>query len=178
MGPAENIPGRLPLQGKRFVQVRHLDLGFGQAAGQGLHGFHLAMNKKGALGIASPGVPVEQFLLIGMGGEAADGVDFCVDLDFLLQHSDHFRTLDNLAGQRTLGRITDKNHRSFPAPEVVAEVVADPAAGAHAGTGNDDRAPNMLQGHGLGGVADDFQPGQLKGIAAGGKVAMHETQQS
>ena len=65
MGAVDNIPGRLQLQGKRFVQVRHLDFGFGQVTGQGLHGFHLAMNKKGALGIAGPGVPVEQFLLIG-----------------------------------------------------------------------------------------------------------------
>ena len=51
----------------------------------------------------------------------------------------------------------------------MAEVVADSAAGAHAGTGDDDGAVDVFQGHGFGGIADNRQSGQLEGIMSGGE---------
>src|SRR5665647_2593234 len=111
------------LQLKGFMQVRHYNLGVVQEASQDLHGLYFAVYQKGACRVAGLCEPVEQLLLIGMGGKTTEGIDLGVDLDLFLQHPDLARTFNDLSCQRTCGCITDKDHRGFRPPQIMAEMV-------------------------------------------------------
>ncbi len=54
-------------QGKGLVEHGHLDPGAGEQAGEDAHGLLLAVDQEGDLGIAGPGVPGEEFLLVAVG---------------------------------------------------------------------------------------------------------------
>ena len=74
--------------------------------------------------------------------------------------------IDDLSRQRALGRVPDEDDARLGPPEVVAEVVAHAAAGAHPGTGHDDGAAgDAVDRHGIGVFAGEAKTGQVKGIA-------------
>src|SRR5690606_29434366 len=105
--------------------------------------------------------PGQQFLLISMGGKAADRVDIRPDLDFLPENPDHFLTVNDPPAKGAFRRKADKDDAGFPAPDIVLEMVADPAAGAHAGTGDDDRsALKSVDRYGFGRLPGEMQSGQ------------------
>ena len=64
--------------------------------------------------------------------------------------ADVLRAIDERAPERTPGLETGDDHIAFTTPDVVFQMVLDPAATAHTASGDDDRAGvNPVQGHRL-----------------------------
>ena len=83
-----------------------------------------------------------------------------------------FRAVDDAPCEGALGGITDKHDTALAMPEVTFQVVTNAAAGTHTGAGHDDgAAADLVDGHGIGGLAGEVQAGKLEWIVAFGKQA-------
>jgi hypothetical protein len=85
-------------------------------------------------------VPVQQTALVGMGGEAADGVHFRGNLVVLAPEPDLAGAIHQRAAGGAAGLEAHDHHVGLAAPDIVLEVVLDAPAGAHAAAGDDDGA--------------------------------------
>ena len=82
--------------------------------------------------------PVEQDWLVGVGGEPVHGPGLGGDGDLLAEDADLLRAVDDLAAEGADGLVADELHAGPLVPEVVPEMVEDPATGAHPTPADDD----------------------------------------
>src|SRR5690606_38306934 len=104
--------------------------------GEGSAGLVLAVGEDhaGAGGGHGPG-RLDQFRPARVGGEAAEGVDLGPDGDRVAHDLDALGAVDDAAAGGAFGLEADEDDVGVRTVEAVAEVVHDPAAGAHAGGG-------------------------------------------
>ena len=94
--------------------------------------------------------PVEQRWLVGMCGQATDGVDFRAYRDAFAKQGDLTRTIDQPPPQRPRSLEADNQDGAFTAPQVVAQMVANASSITHAAGGNDHQtAAYLVQRHRL-----------------------------
>ena len=122
------------------MRCRQFDAGIEKLCRELLHGAVFAVNKERALR-ASLLLPRQQLCLVGVGGEAVDGVDACSDGDILTEDCHMFGTVDDAACERPNGGVADKHDARILTTKIVLEVVADATAGAHSRAGYDDAPP-------------------------------------
>lgn len=107
--------------------------------GEGVSGLVLAVVedevRRGVLEVRGP---LEQRGLSGVGGESAEGVDLGAYGDGISPDADGGGAVDELSSAGPGGLVADDEDVHAAAPHVVAEVVEDSSAGAHAGAGDDD----------------------------------------
>lgn len=89
---------------------------------------------------AGPAVPLQQFSLVGMGGESADGVNFRADGNLVAEESHLFNAVDNVPRQSTFSGIPHEDDTGLRAAQVIPEMVTDPPSSAHPGASHNDRA--------------------------------------
>src|ERR1700730_1163690 len=78
-----------------------------------------------------------------------------------------FGAVDNLARKSPNGCVADEHDARILPTEIVLEVVAHAAAGAHARAGHDDGpAMDTVDRDGLGGFTREMQSGQGKRVAS------------
>ena len=93
--------------------------------GQRLSTQGLTVDDKGMLGgLFEMRHPVEQRWLVGMCGQATDGVDFRAYRDAFAKQGDLTRTIDQSPPQRSRSLEADNQDGAFTAPQVVAQMVA------------------------------------------------------
>jgi hypothetical protein len=80
-----------------------------------------------------------------MGRIAVDAADLRLHCDVLARHAHPFCAIEDRAAQRPAGLEADEQHRRLPAPQIVPQVMADPARLAHAGSGKDDRPRRLVE---------------------------------
>ncbi|AOU98635.1 hypothetical protein BI364_12300 [Acidihalobacter yilgarnensis] len=115
-------------------------------------------------------MPGQQLGLIGMRGESADGMDACAYRDIFAKQVQAVRPVDDSSGGHASRRITHEDYAAVGAPEMVAQVVAYPAAGTHAGFRHDHAAAvYLVQGHRLWGFAGKAQIGRGEEVLAAGE---------
>ena len=82
--------------------------------------------------------PLDEVVMVGVGGKTLEVDDLCLDGDLLTEKLDLLHAVEQSAAQRA-GRLeADEHDRAVRAPEVVLQMVADAAGVAHTGGGNDD----------------------------------------
>ena len=109
--------------------------------------------------------PVEKTALVGMRGQAADGVHRRVDALVLAVDAHPLRAIDQAPAQRAHALVADEHHMRAAPAEVVPEVVEDAPAVGHAAAGDDDRtAFEAVDRHRLLGARGDPQVRQLERI--------------
>src|SRR3954447_859035 len=92
-------------------------------------------------------------------------MDMGADRDVLAEQVEGLRAVDNPSSWRASGGEPDEHDAGVGAPDVVAKVVADTAAGAHPGPSDDDgTADDLVDGHRFGCVAHEMQAGHLERI--------------
>src|SRR5262249_38480173 len=74
------------------------------------HGVALTVDQKGGLDTLDRRVPSEEFRLIGMGREAANGADAGADSDWLAEHLHPLGAVDDLAGECARGGVAHEDH--------------------------------------------------------------------
>ena len=90
---------------------------------------------------AEVGEPGLELVLVGVGAEAGDRAHAAADRALLAVDARRRRALGDVAPERSLALVADEQERAGRIGEEVLEVVHDPAAGQHAGRGDDhDRA--------------------------------------
>ena len=125
------------------------------------------MNEIGDFGVAGLFVPGEQIFLVGMGGEAADGIDGGIDADFFAEDLDDSGAVDDPPRQRASRGVADEHHAAAPVPQVVFEVMPHPPAGAHAGASHDDSAAvDAVDGHRFRSLPSVVQAGKAERVLA------------
>ena len=76
--------------------------------------------------------PFQQAILIRMSADACQIADLCVDLNFFSEELHFLRTLVDAASQRTDCLISGEENRALFSPQVVLQMMADPAGLTHA----------------------------------------------
>ena len=79
-----------------------------------------------------------------MGGKALEVHDLSVDGDLLAEELDALGPFQQMPAQRPLALEAHEHHGALRPPEVVLEVMADPARITHAGSGNNDLGGAVL----------------------------------
>jgi hypothetical protein len=125
------------LQLKNLIRPRHFDASVGKNCRELPHGAFLAVNKERAIRTGLL-LPSQQLRLIGMAGEAIDGVNTGLNGNILAKNIYLLGAVDDNARKRPNGCIADEDDTRLFAAEVVLEVVANTAAGTHARPGHDD----------------------------------------
>ena len=77
-------------------------------------------------------LPSQQLRLVGMGGETINGVDASPNRNILTENVHLLGAVNNLARKSPNGCVADEHDLEFLATEIVLEVMAHAAAGAHA----------------------------------------------
>ena len=115
--------------------------------------------------------PAEQGFTVGMGGQAAHGVDLGADAHILAEQADRLLALNKAATERPASLVAGDEHRARTPAEVVEEVMADPAGIAHA-AGRDDDQPrtHVVERHRLLRCLGESQAGQ----AGTGLLPLHK----
>ena len=90
------------------------------------------------------GDPFEQTIPVSMAGEALDHFDPGFDGDLLTKNPDRLCAINQRAAEGTPGLVPDKNDRGILAPEIMLEMMADPAGFAHPAGGDDDLAVRVF----------------------------------
>jgi len=83
-------------------------------------------------------LPSQQLRLVGMGGETIDGVDASPNRNILTENVHLLGAVDNKAPESPGGCVADEYNARILAAEIVPEVVAHAAAGAHTRAGHDN----------------------------------------
>ena len=149
-----------------MIRLRHFDLSVGKVRRELVHGVFFAVNEECTLcaGLLLPG---QQFGLVGMGGEAVDGIDARPDRNVLAENAHLLGAVDDVARERATGCVADEYDARIVATEIVLQVMAHTAAGAHAGAGHDDGAAvDAVYRDGFGGLPREMQSRQSKRIAS------------
>src|ERR1039458_8846865 len=102
-----------------------------------------------------------------MGGETINGVDASPNRNILTENVHLLLAVDNAARESPNGCVADKHDARILATEIVLEVVAHAAAGAHARAGhNDGAAMDVVYRNGFGGVTREMQSRQSKRVVS------------
>ena len=132
-----------------------------------LHRRFFAVNQEGAFAVTDLAVPGQEFALIGMGGEAVDGVDGSADRDILSEQIEMAGAIDDVAGRGAGSGKSDEDDGGFLAPEIVTQMVTDAAASTHARTGHDHgTAADAVDGDGIGRFPGEMELRQFQRVAA------------
>ena len=103
-------------------------------------------------------LPSQQLRLVGMGGETINGVDASPNRNILAENVHLLGAVDNSARESPNGCVADEHDARILATEIVLEVVAHAAAGAHARAGHDDGpAMDAVYRNGFGGLPREMQ---------------------
>jgi hypothetical protein len=98
-------------QFKRLIQHRHFDVGIAKMRRELGHAVLLAVDEKNAVR-AGLFLPSQQFGLIGVGGEAVDGVNARIDRDLVAENSYLPGTIDDATRESAGGSKTGRRLRS------------------------------------------------------------------
>ncbi len=104
------------------------------------HRRFFSVNKKCSLAPSNVAVPGEQLPLIGVSRKSINGVDRAADWNILIEESHIVGSVDDLPRESAQSGKTDEDDCRFLSPQVLPQVVADPASCAHARTCHNDRA--------------------------------------
>ena len=88
--------------------------------------------------ISEVGKPFEQPFLIRMGRKSTQGVDMGSDSNLLAKKPDGLRPINDPSPNRTFRLIADEDDVGFGPPEVVFQVMLDPAGVTHPTSRYDD----------------------------------------
>ena len=91
------------LQFEYLMQMGRFDPALSELRPKRLHRLGLTMNQEGHLVSTDAIVPCDEFGLIGMRGEAIDGVDVRPDRNVFAENADASRAVDDTAGESALG---------------------------------------------------------------------------
>jgi len=150
--------GETRLQVKCLTQSRHLDSIALQMVGQLLHHGFFTVDKEGCLAPANAAAPCEQLPLVGVSGKSIDCVYSTADWNLFTKELYVLGSIDDLSRNRARGGKSDEDHRRFLPPQIVPQMVADPASCTHARTGHDDRAASYsVEGNRIGRLACEMQ---------------------
>ena len=128
-----------------------------KTCGELLHDVFFAVNKERTFR-AGLLLPSQQLGLVGMRGETIDGLDASPNRNILAENVHLLGAVDNLARKSPDGCVADKHNARILATEIVLEVVAHAAAGAHARAGHDDGpARDAVYRNGFGGLLREMQ---------------------
>src|SRR5208283_4053792 len=102
-----------------------------------------------------------------MRGKAINGVDASTNRNILAENADLLLTVDNTAGESPDGSVANEHNTRIRATEIMLEVVADAAAGAHASASQDDGpAMDVIYCDRFGGLSREIQFWQSKRVAS------------
>ena len=147
------------------MQGRQFNPCIAQLFRENLHAFFFSMHEKSCFRITRVRMPRQQFRLVSVRRKTANGVNSRTHRDVLAKDTYPFRAVDDLAGQRALRRIPDKHDAVAPIPQIMFQVMTHPSASAHARTRhNDGAATDLVNRDGLGSLAGEMQPRQVKRI--------------
>ena len=76
--------------------------------------------------------PGQQALFVGMAADSGETGNLRLDLDGFSEELNRLGSFENLASEAADRLIADKEDRALPAPEVVFEMVLNPARVTHA----------------------------------------------
>ena len=113
--------------------------------------------------------PAEQVGTIGVGREAADGVDLRVDVDGFAGDAHGLGAVDDAASQRAVRLVTHEDDVIVGVPDAVFEVMDDAPAVAHTAAGHDYAEAEVIDGLRLlarGNVADVLAGEGIAAVAA------------
>ena len=88
--------------------------------------------------------PLQQTVLVRVTGGALQGGDLRVDGDFFAEELDFLRTVLEFSAQAAFRLVTHKEDHAFRPPEIVLQMVPDPACFAHA-AGRDDHLGPVVE---------------------------------
>jgi len=114
-----------------LIRPRHFNLSVDKTCGELLHDVFFAVNKERTFR-AGLLLPSQQLGLVGMAGETINGVDASPNRNILAEDVHLLDAVDNLARKSPDGCVADEHNARILATEIVLEVVAHAAAGAHA----------------------------------------------
>ena len=124
-------------------------------------GFAMGQDHAGS-GCAQGFEPVEEIGLACVGAEAAEGTDAGFDGDGFAEDGDFLATFDELAAEGPLALVADNDDPRFGSPEVLFEVMENPAGVAHPGSGEDEAgAGEIVEGAGLIGGSGEMEGGDI-----------------
>src|SRR5580704_13195421 len=130
------------------------------------HGVFFAVDKE-RMFCASLLLPSQQLRLVGMGGKAIDGVDASPNRNVFAEDIHVLGAVDNLACKSPNGCVADEHDARILPTEIVLEVVAHAATGAHARAGHDDgSATDAVYRNRFGGLPREMQSWQSKRIVS------------
>src|ERR1035437_4452667 len=102
-----------------------------------------------------------------MGGETINGVDASPNRNILTENVHLLLAVDNTARKSPTGCVPDEHDARIFATEIVLEVVAHAAAGAHARASHDDGAAmDVVYCNGFGGLPREMQSRQSKRVVS------------
>jgi hypothetical protein len=105
--------------------------------------------------------------LVGMGGEAADGVALCIGADVAAVGADPAGTIDQASPERAFGLVTHEDHVRLAPLQTMAQVMQD-APGVRHSAGDDDRAAfDAVDGHRVLCGFGEMQVGRFEGTELG-----------
>src|ERR1700731_2905915 len=123
--------GSVSSQLKNLIRRRHFDASVGKMCRKLPHDVFFAVNKERTF-CAGLLLPSQQLRLVGMGGETINGVDASPNRNILAENAHLLGAVDNLARKSPNGCVADEHDARILATEIVSEVMAHAAAGAHA----------------------------------------------
>jgi len=149
------------------VGNRGLDpVSFLNEPGQFLLGAIFPMNQEKTHGLCPESAePIEKLTLPRVGGKAVDREDLCTDGDILVEDPHLLGAVDDLTARRSLCLEADKNDARPVSPEVVTEMVLDPAGIRHSACrDHHGRSLSLVDFHRFLRLERETKPGQLQGI--------------
>src|SRR6516165_11127184 len=122
--------------------------------GELLHYGFFTMDKERRLASANAAAPCEQFSLVGVSGKSVDRMNRAADWNLFTKKPHMLGAIDDLPCNRARGSKTNEDDRGFSAPQIVSQMVTDPASRTHARTSHDDSAASYsVNGNRIGRVA-------------------------
>ena len=135
--------------------------------GELLHYRFFTMDKERRLASPDAAAPCEQLPLVGVSGKSVDRMNRAADWNLFTEEPHMLGAIDDLPCNRTRGSKTNEDDRGFSAPQIVSQMVTDPASRTHARTRHDDSAASYsVNGNRIGRVACEMQIRYAEWVAA------------